>query len=119
MHCSDGDDWQVLPEFLQYCPSPITFGGMLQMTKAYLPVDEARHIHTYLTYSHITHQSWKGYLASSRAKYDECQQDIHRTLDTMVAEAWPKVSNLQSTINNQRCSYATRSTMRRGNPTPT
>jgi DNA polymerase gamma 1 len=55
---------KVLPLFLESCPHPATFSGVLTMGNSFLPVDEG----------------WKGYLKNAEMKYRELDEGVRRAL---------------------------------------
>jgi len=52
-------------------PQPVTFGGMLEMSVAYLPVNK----------------NWQLYIDRSQAKYDELQSRLSSMLTRLAKEA--------------------------------
>jgi len=52
-------------------PHPVTFGGMLEMSVAYLPVNK----------------NWQLYIDRSQAKYDELQSRLSSMLTRLAKEA--------------------------------
>ncbi|TXT09159.1 hypothetical protein VHUM_02633 [Vanrija humicola] len=68
---------EVLPLFLNSCPHPVSFSGMLTMGSAFLPVDE----------------QWKEYLRNAETKYQELNEGVRlalRHLADNVRLAGPK-----------------------------
>jgi DNA polymerase gamma 1 len=61
---------KLLPKFQTKCPHPVSFSGMLQMNKGFLPTD-------------IT---WNDYLKSASDKYMENQKKIEKTLFDIIDE---------------------------------
>ncbi|EIW70261.1 hypothetical protein TREMEDRAFT_29880, partial [Tremella mesenterica DSM 1558] len=55
---------KVFPLFLQSCPHPATFGGILTMGNSFLPVDE----------------SWRRYLRDAEGKYQEMEKGVRKAL---------------------------------------
>ncbi|KAL1407432.1 DNA-directed DNA polymerase gamma mip1 [Vanrija albida] len=55
---------EVLPLFLNSCPHPVSFSGMLTMGSAFLPVDE----------------QWKEYLRNAETKYQELNEGVRQAL---------------------------------------
>jgi len=52
-------------------PHPVTFGGMLEMSVAYLPVNK----------------NWQLYIDRSQAKYDELQSQLSSMLTRLAKDA--------------------------------
>ena len=52
-------------------PHPVTFGGMLEMSVAYLPVNK----------------NWQLYIDRSQAKYDQLQSHLSSMLTRLAKEA--------------------------------
>ncbi|KAJ1311778.1 hypothetical protein OPQ81_010245 [Rhizoctonia solani] len=61
----------VLPAFLDSCPNPVSFAGVLTMGSAFLTVD----------------QEWENYLRSAEQKYHELEGDVRETLLGLAKEA--------------------------------
>ncbi|KAI9023697.1 DNA polymerase family A-domain-containing protein [Phycomyces nitens] len=86
---------QVFPRFLENCPHPVSFAGMLQMGNSFLPVNE----------------KWEEYLARSSEKHRELEdlldiklRDLAEKARTLVdtPEEWQKdpwLSQLDWTVN--------------------
>ncbi|KAG7267582.1 hypothetical protein CRUP_006002, partial [Coryphaenoides rupestris] len=62
---------EQLPLFMERCPHPVTFAGMLEMGVSYLPVN----------------QSWGRYLEDSQETYEELQRDMKKTLMNLADDA--------------------------------
>ncbi|KAI0266250.1 DNA polymerase family A-domain-containing protein [Gloeopeniophorella convolvens] len=71
---------KVLPEFLEACPSPVSFSGMLTMGSSFLTVNE----------------EWERYLESAERTYHTLEQGVkaqlvdlaHEAKDMMESEKW-------------------------------
>ncbi|KAJ3146350.1 DNA-directed DNA polymerase gamma mip1 [Geranomyces michiganensis] len=61
----------LLPKFLQKCPHPASFAGMLHMGKGYLPIS----------------RDWDKYCELAEKKYDEYQDDISAKLLAIAKDA--------------------------------
>ncbi|KZT61440.1 hypothetical protein CALCODRAFT_514748 [Calocera cornea HHB12733] len=61
----------VLPSFLETCPSPVTWAGVMTMGSAFLPVD----------------QEWERYIARAEGKYTELESGVKRNLQLLAEEA--------------------------------
>ncbi|TPX62628.1 DNA-directed DNA polymerase [Powellomyces hirtus] len=64
----------LLPRFLDKCPHPASFAGMLHMGKGYLPISS----------------DWNDYISQSESKYNEFQSDISQRLATLAESALAK-----------------------------
>ncbi|TNN87804.1 DNA polymerase subunit gamma-1 [Liparis tanakae] len=62
---------EQLPLFLERCPHPVTFAGMLEMGVSYLPVN----------------QNWGRYLEDSQDIYEELQREMKKSLMTLADDA--------------------------------
>ncbi|XP_028264401.1 LOW QUALITY PROTEIN: DNA polymerase subunit gamma-1 [Parambassis ranga] len=62
---------EQLPHFMERCPHPVTFAGMLEMGVSYLPVN----------------QNWDRYLGDSQDVYEELQTEMKRSLMTLADDA--------------------------------
>ncbi|KAI8585166.1 DNA polymerase gamma [Geranomyces variabilis] len=62
---------KLLPKFLEKCPHPASFAGMLHMGKGYLPISK----------------DWDKYCELSEKKYDEYQDDISARLSSLAKDA--------------------------------
>lgn len=62
---------QQLSLFLERCPHPVTFAGMLEMGVCYLPVN----------------QSWDRYLEDAQDTYDELQREMKKSLMILADDA--------------------------------
>ncbi|KAL7402189.1 hypothetical protein ABVT39_011070 [Epinephelus coioides] len=62
---------EQLPLFLERCPHPVTFAGMLEMGVSYLPVN----------------QNWGRYLEDSHDIYEELQREMKKSLMTLADDA--------------------------------
>ena len=61
----------VLPAFLQSCPNPVTFAGVLHMGSSFLPVDE----------------SWPAFIESAESKYEAMNAQVVADLRKLADEA--------------------------------
>ncbi|KAJ3172746.1 DNA-directed DNA polymerase gamma mip1 [Geranomyces variabilis] len=62
---------KLLPKFLEKCPHPASFAGMLHMGKGYLPIS----------------RDWDKYCELSEKKYEEYQDDISARLLALAEDA--------------------------------
>ncbi|KAG7522282.1 DNA polymerase subunit gamma-1 [Solea senegalensis] len=62
---------EQLPLFMERCPHPVTFAGMLEMGVSYLPVN----------------QNWNRYLEDSQDIYEELQREMKKSLMTLADDA--------------------------------
>uniref|UniRef100_A0A8D0A5F6 DNA polymerase subunit gamma-1 n=1 Tax=Sander lucioperca TaxID=283035 RepID=A0A8D0A5F6_SANLU len=62
---------EQLPLFMERCPHPVTFAGMLEMGVSYLPVN----------------QNWGRYLEDSQDIYEELQKEMKKSLMTLTDDA--------------------------------
>ncbi|XP_023262441.1 DNA polymerase subunit gamma-1 isoform X1 [Seriola lalandi dorsalis] len=62
---------EQLPLFMERCPHPVTFAGMLEMGVSYLPVN----------------QNWDRYLEDSQDIYEELQRELKKSLMTLADDA--------------------------------
>jgi len=62
---------KVLPLFLDSCPHPASFAGILTMGSSFLPVNE----------------SWQEYLESAESKYREMDQGVKKALRVLAEKA--------------------------------
>ncbi|KAM9754131.1 DNA polymerase subunit gamma-1 isoform 1-T1 [Menidia menidia] len=62
---------EQLPLFMERCPHPVTFAGMLEMGASYLPVN----------------QNWDRYLEDSQDVYEELQREMKKSLMTLADDA--------------------------------
>ncbi|XP_042351656.1 DNA polymerase subunit gamma-1 isoform X2 [Plectropomus leopardus] len=62
---------EQLPLFMERCPHPVTFAGMLEMGVSYLPVN----------------QNWGRYLEDSQDIYEELQREMKKSLMTLADDA--------------------------------
>ncbi|XP_045894014.1 DNA polymerase subunit gamma-1 isoform X2 [Micropterus dolomieu] len=62
---------EQLPLFMERCPHPVTFAGMLEMGVSYLPVN----------------QNWGRYLEDSQDVYEELQREMKKSLMTLADDA--------------------------------
>ncbi|XP_020637366.3 DNA polymerase subunit gamma-1 [Pogona vitticeps] len=60
-----------LPIFLDRCPHPVTFAGMLEMGVSYLPVN----------------QNWERYLDEAQLTYEELQKEMKKSLMKLADDA--------------------------------
>ncbi|XP_056272650.1 DNA polymerase subunit gamma-1 isoform X3 [Pseudoliparis swirei] len=68
---------EQLPLFLERCPHPVTFAGMLEMGVSYLPVN----------------QNWGRYLEDSQDIYEELQREMKKSLMTLADDACQLLQN--------------------------
>ncbi|XP_033491143.1 DNA polymerase subunit gamma-1 [Epinephelus lanceolatus] len=62
---------EQLPLFMERCPHPVTFAGMLEMGVSYLPVN----------------QNWGRYLEDAQDIYEELQREMKKSLMTLADDA--------------------------------
>ncbi|XP_025977059.2 DNA polymerase subunit gamma-1 [Dromaius novaehollandiae] len=62
---------EQLPLFLERCPHPVTFAGMLEMGVSYLPVNG----------------NWKRYLDDAQGTYEELQKEMKKSLMNLANDA--------------------------------
>ncbi|KAJ7311091.1 hypothetical protein JRQ81_006690 [Phrynocephalus forsythii] len=62
---------EQLPMFLERCPHPVTFAGMLEMGVSYLPVN----------------QNWERYLGEAQLTYEELQKEMKKSLMNLADDA--------------------------------
>ncbi|XP_061773525.1 DNA polymerase subunit gamma-1 [Nerophis ophidion] len=62
---------EQLPLFIERCPHPVTFAGMLEMGVSYLPVN----------------QNWGKYLEDSQDIYEELQREMKKSLMILADDA--------------------------------
>ncbi|XP_040017946.2 DNA polymerase subunit gamma-1 [Gasterosteus aculeatus] len=62
---------EQLPLFMERCPHPVTFAGMLEMGVSYLPVN----------------QNWRRYLEDSQDIYEELQREMKKSLMSLADDA--------------------------------
>ncbi|XP_069046788.1 DNA polymerase subunit gamma-1 isoform X2 [Lepisosteus oculatus] len=62
---------EQLPLFMERCPHPVTFAGMLEMGVCYLPVN----------------QSWGRYLEESQSTFEELQREMKKSLMNLANDA--------------------------------
>jgi DNA polymerase gamma 1 len=62
---------RVLPEFLEACPSPVSFAGILTMGSSFLTVNE----------------SWEKYIANAEKAYKELDENVKGRLVQLAREA--------------------------------
>ncbi|KAH0620033.1 hypothetical protein JD844_014545 [Phrynosoma platyrhinos] len=62
---------EQLPLFLERCPHPVTFAGMLEMGVSYLPVN----------------QNWERYLDEAQLTYEELQKEMKKSLMKLADSA--------------------------------
>uniref|UniRef100_A0A663N5T9 DNA polymerase subunit gamma-1 n=1 Tax=Athene cunicularia TaxID=194338 RepID=A0A663N5T9_ATHCN len=62
---------QQLPLFMERCPHPVTFAGMLEMGVSYLPVNG----------------NWKRYLDDAEGVYEELQKEMKKSLMNLANDA--------------------------------
>uniref|UniRef100_A0A8D0H7V5 DNA polymerase subunit gamma-1 n=1 Tax=Sphenodon punctatus TaxID=8508 RepID=A0A8D0H7V5_SPHPU len=62
---------EQLPLFMERCPHPVTFAGMLEMGVSYLPVN----------------QNWERYLDEAQSTYEELQKEMKKSLMNLANDA--------------------------------
>ncbi|XP_048418608.2 DNA polymerase subunit gamma-1 [Stegostoma tigrinum] len=62
---------EELPLFLERCPHPVTFSGMLEMGQCYLPVNH----------------NWKRYQDEAQGTYEELQREMKQSLMNLANDA--------------------------------
>ena len=62
---------KVLPEFLESCPSPVSFSGVLTMGSSFLPVNE----------------EWESYLENAERAYRNLEEGVKKSLVNLAVEA--------------------------------
>ncbi|XP_050165533.1 DNA polymerase subunit gamma-1 isoform X1 [Myiozetetes cayanensis] len=62
---------EQLPLFMERCPHPVTFAGMLEMGVSYLPVNG----------------NWKRYLDDAQGVYEELQKEMKKSLMNLANDA--------------------------------
>uniref|UniRef100_A0A3P9MMK1 DNA polymerase subunit gamma-1 n=1 Tax=Oryzias latipes TaxID=8090 RepID=A0A3P9MMK1_ORYLA len=62
---------EQMPLFMERCPHPVTFAGMLEMGVSYLPVN----------------QNWHRYLEDCQDVYDDLQREMKKSLMTLADDA--------------------------------
>ncbi|XP_062402977.1 DNA polymerase subunit gamma-1 [Sardina pilchardus] len=62
---------EQLPLFMERCPHPVTFAGMLEMGVSYLPVN----------------QNWQRYLEDAQDTYEELQHEMKKSLMRLADDA--------------------------------
>ncbi|KAM9502639.1 DNA polymerase subunit gamma-1-like isoform 1-T2 [Salvelinus alpinus] len=62
---------EQLPLFMERCPHPVTFAGMLEMGGCYLPVN----------------QNWGRYLEDSKDTFEELQREMKKSLMSLADDA--------------------------------
>ncbi|KAM7288490.1 DNA polymerase subunit gamma-1 [Ixodes scapularis] len=89
---------KLLPLYFERFPHPISFAGMLEMSTAYLPVN----------------QNWERYLSDAEAVYQDVQQELKQTLAGIANSACrllhgnaykrdPWLWDLDWSVQNMRC----------------
>ena len=68
---------KVLPSFLESCPSPVSFSGILTMGSSFLTVN----------------QEWDHYIANAEAKYKELEHSIKNRLTELAHQAKGMMEN--------------------------
>ncbi|XP_008310758.1 DNA polymerase subunit gamma-1 isoform X1 [Cynoglossus semilaevis] len=68
---------EQLSLFMERCPHPVTFAGMLEMGVSYLPVN----------------QNWNRYLEDSQDIYEELQREMKKSLMTVADDACQLLQN--------------------------
>jgi DNA polymerase gamma 1 len=67
----------VLPEFLESCPTPVSFSGMLTMGSSFLPVNEG----------------WEKYLEDAERTYRKLEEGVKTRLVNLATEARDAMEN--------------------------
>ncbi|XP_061077488.1 DNA polymerase subunit gamma-1 [Conger conger] len=62
---------EQLPLFMERCPHPVTFAGMLEMGVSYLPVN----------------QNWERYLEEAQGTFEELQREMKKSLMSLADDA--------------------------------
>uniref|UniRef100_UPI00398F448B DNA polymerase subunit gamma-1 n=1 Tax=Pristiophorus japonicus TaxID=55135 RepID=UPI00398F448B len=62
---------EELPFFLERCPHPVTFAGMLEMGQCYLPINH----------------NWKRYQDEAQSTYEELQREMKQSLMNLANDA--------------------------------
>lgn len=62
---------EQLPLFMERCPHPVTFAGMLEMGVSYLPVN----------------QNWERYLEEAQGTFEELQREMKKSLMNLADDA--------------------------------
>ncbi|XP_021263131.1 DNA polymerase subunit gamma-1 [Numida meleagris] len=62
---------EQLPLFMERCPHPVTFAGMLEMGVSYLPVNS----------------NWRRYLDDAQGTYEELQKEMKKSLMNLANDA--------------------------------
>ena len=68
---------KVLPEYLQSCPTPVSFSGILTMGSSFLPVNE----------------EWERYLENAERTYRSLEEGVKRRLVDLAVEAKDMMEN--------------------------
>ncbi|XP_077452607.1 DNA polymerase subunit gamma-1 [Stigmatopora argus] len=68
---------EQLPLFMERCPHPVTFAGMLEMGVSYLPVNH----------------NWGRYLEDAQDVYEELQREMKKSLMTLADDACQLLEN--------------------------
>nr|XP_033776955.1 DNA polymerase subunit gamma-1 isoform X2 [Geotrypetes seraphini] len=68
---------EQLPLFMERCPHPVTFAGMLEMGVSYLPVN----------------QNWERYLDEAQSTYEELQKEMKKSLMNLANDACQLLSD--------------------------
>ncbi|CAN8000692.1 unnamed protein product [Ixodes hexagonus] len=100
---------KLLPLYFQRFPHPISFAGMLEMSTAYLPVN----------------QNWERYLSDAEAVYNDIQQELKQTLAGIANSACrllhgdaykrdPWLWDLDWSVQNMRCKKTAKSAAKGG-----
>ncbi|KAF8267209.1 DNA polymerase family A-domain-containing protein [Lactarius quietus] len=68
---------KVLPEFLESCPTPVSFSGILTMSSSFLPVNE----------------EWERYLENAERTYRNLEEGVKKRLVDLAVEAKEMMEN--------------------------
>lgn len=68
---------KVLPEFLESCPTPVSFSGILTMGSSFLPVNE----------------EWETYLENAERTYRNLEESVKKRLVNLAVEAKGMMEN--------------------------
>ncbi|KAI9450870.1 DNA polymerase family A-domain-containing protein [Lactarius psammicola] len=68
---------KVLPEFLESCPTPVSFSGILTMGSSFLPVNE----------------EWESYLENAERTYRNLEEGVKKRLVDLALEAKDMMEN--------------------------
>ncbi|XP_067827503.1 DNA polymerase subunit gamma-1 isoform X2 [Heptranchias perlo] len=68
---------EELPLFIERCPHPVTFAGMLEMGQCYLPINH----------------NWQRYQDEAQGTYDELQREMKKSLMNLANDACQLLNN--------------------------